>query len=42
MARKIFGEFMEFFLIGLNAFKIQTKFKFDLLPGFLIQHKFGI
>jgi hypothetical protein len=33
----IFGKFMEFFLKGLNSFKIQTKFKCSLLHEFLIQ-----
>jgi hypothetical protein len=42
MSRKIFGEFMEFFLKGLNPFNIQTEFNGDLFPGFLIQSPFGI
>jgi hypothetical protein len=33
-SRKIFGEFMEIFLKGLNHVKIQTKFKLDLIPRF--------
>jgi hypothetical protein len=33
---------MEFFLKDLNPFKIETKFKFELIPGFLIQNPFGI
>jgi hypothetical protein len=37
MARKIFGECMEFFLKGLNPFKIQTKFNFVWLPAFLFK-----
>jgi hypothetical protein len=32
--KKIFGEFIEFFIKGLNPFKIQTKFKLDLFLGF--------
>jgi hypothetical protein len=36
MPRKIFGEFMKFFLKGLNPFKFQTKFENILLPKFLI------
>jgi hypothetical protein len=42
MLRKNFGEFMEIFLKGLNPFKIQTKFKFDFLPKYLIQILLGI
>jgi hypothetical protein len=42
MSRKIFGEFMEFSLKGLNPFKIQTNFKLNLLPQFLIQIMFYI
>jgi hypothetical protein len=42
MSIKIFGEFMEFFLKGLDPFQIQTKFKLDLLPEFLIQCLLGI
>jgi hypothetical protein len=41
MSRKIFGEFMEFFLKGLNAFKIQTIFKFLFIAEFLIQIMLG-
>jgi hypothetical protein len=41
-SRKNFGEFIEFFLKGLNLFKIQTNFKFVLLLGFLIRDPFGI
>jgi hypothetical protein len=37
MSRKIFGEFMEFFPKDLKPFKIQTKFKCNLLSEFLIQ-----
>jgi hypothetical protein len=33
---------MTFFSKCLNPFKIQDKFKFDFLPGFLIQNTFGI
>jgi hypothetical protein len=33
---------MEFFLRGLNTFKIQTKFNFVRLPEFLIQILLGI
>ncbi len=42
MSIKIFGEFMEFFLKGLDPFQIQTKFKLDFLPEFLIQRLLGI
>jgi hypothetical protein len=42
MARKSFGEITYFFLKGLNPFKIQTKFKLDLFPEFLIQIMLGI
>jgi hypothetical protein len=42
MSRKIFGEFMEVFLKGLNPFKIQTNFKLDLFLGFLFQNPVGI
>jgi hypothetical protein len=41
ISRKIFGEFREFFPIGLNPFKIQASSKFDLFPGFLIQNPKG-
>jgi hypothetical protein len=34
MSRKIFGEFLEFFLKGLNPFKIQTNFKYVFIPDF--------
>jgi hypothetical protein len=37
MSRKDFYEFMEVFLKGLNLFKIQTKFKLDLLLNFIIK-----
>jgi hypothetical protein len=33
---------MDFFPKDLNPLKIQIKFKFDLLPKFLIQILFGI
>jgi hypothetical protein len=36
MSIKNFGEFIEFFLKGLNTFKIQTRFKLDLLMNFYI------
>jgi hypothetical protein len=36
-----FCEFMEFFLKGLNPFKIQTRFKLELLLNFIIQHPDG-
>jgi hypothetical protein len=42
MSRKIFGEFMECFLKGLNPFKIQTKFNLVWLHKFLIQIMLGI
>jgi hypothetical protein len=42
MWRKIFGEFMEFSLKGLNPFKIQTKFKCILVPEILIQLLLGV
>jgi hypothetical protein len=42
MSRNIFDEIMEYLLKGWNPFKIQTKFKFDLLPGFLIKNPFEI
>jgi hypothetical protein len=42
MSRKNFGEFMGFFLKGLDPFKIQTKFNFVWLPEFLIQILLGI
>ncbi len=32
---------MRFFLKGLNPVKIQTKFKFELFPEFLIQNPEG-
>jgi hypothetical protein len=41
MSRKIFGEFIEFFLKGLNHFKIQTSFKLEFLLEFLIQNPKG-
>jgi hypothetical protein len=41
-SRKIFGEFMEIFLKCLNPYKIQTIFKIDLIPRFLIQNPLGI
>jgi hypothetical protein len=41
MSRNNFGEFMEFFLKGLNTFKVQASLKFDLLPKFLIQNPEG-
>jgi hypothetical protein len=37
-----FFEFMEFFLKGLNPFKIQARFEFELFPGFLIQNPEGV
>jgi hypothetical protein len=42
MSRKNFGEFMGFFLKGLDPFKIQTKSNFVWLPEFLIQILLGI
>jgi hypothetical protein len=33
---------MEFFLKGLNPFKIQTIFKLDLFPRFVYKNPFGI
>jgi hypothetical protein len=43
MLRNNFGEFMEFLPKGLDPFKIQTRFKLDLIPDFLIQNpeRFG-
>jgi hypothetical protein len=41
MSRKIFYEFMRFFLQDLSHLKIKTKFKFELFPGFFIQHTEG-
>jgi hypothetical protein len=38
---KDFGELMEFFLKGLNSFKIQTSFKLDFLLKFIIQNPEG-
>jgi hypothetical protein len=35
MSRKNFGEFMEFFLKGLNPFKIHGIFKLELVPKFI-------
>jgi hypothetical protein len=34
----IFSEFMEFFLKGLNPFKIKTKFKLGFVLEFIIQY----
>jgi hypothetical protein len=42
MSEDIFGEFVEFFIKGLNPFKIQTNFKLDFLPGYLIPNPFRI
>jgi hypothetical protein len=42
MPGNIFGAFMEFFPKGLNSFKIQTKFKCNLVPEFVIQILLGI
>jgi hypothetical protein len=39
--RKKFGEFMEFFLKGLNSFKIQIIFILDLFLEFIIQNPEG-
>jgi hypothetical protein len=36
MSRKIFGEFMNFFLKGLYPFKIQTSFKLEFVLDFII------
>jgi hypothetical protein len=43
MSRNNFGEFMKFLPKGLDPFKIQTRFKLDLIPNFLIQNpeRFG-
>jgi hypothetical protein len=41
MLGKIFGEFIEFFLNGLNPFKIQIRFNLDLLLNFIIQNPEG-
>jgi hypothetical protein len=40
-SRKKFGEIMEFFSKGLNPFKIQTSFIFDLMLEFIIQNLEG-
>jgi hypothetical protein len=42
MSRKDFGEFMDFFLKGLNPFKIQTYFKLEFFLEFIILDPFGI
>jgi hypothetical protein len=42
VARYNFGEFLGFFRRGFKPFKIQTKFKFILLPQLLIQILLGI
>jgi hypothetical protein len=42
MPRKIFAELMGFFPKRLKPFKIEIKFKLDLLPGFLIQIILGV
>jgi hypothetical protein len=34
-------DFMRFFSKGLNPFKIQTKFKFELFPRYLIKNSEG-
>jgi hypothetical protein len=42
MSRKSFGEFMEIFTKRFENFKIQSKFKLDLFPGFTFHlEKFG-
>jgi hypothetical protein len=41
MPRKNFGKLMEFFLKGLNPFKIQTRFKLELVLNFIIQNLEG-
>jgi hypothetical protein len=41
MSRKDFGELMEFLLKGLNSFKIQTRFKLDLILESIIQNLEG-
>jgi hypothetical protein len=33
-----FGGLMRFLTEGLNTFKIQTRFKVDLFPNFIIQN----
>jgi hypothetical protein len=38
MSRQIFGELMRFFPKCLNPFKIQSRFKLDLLLDFIIQN----
>jgi hypothetical protein len=38
MSRKIFGEFMKFFLKCLRPFKIPTKFQIQFLTEFVIQN----
>jgi hypothetical protein len=37
MSRRIFGEFMGFFSRGLNPFKIQASFKFEIPLQFIIR-----
>jgi hypothetical protein len=41
MSSENLGEFMSFFPIGLNPFKIQTKFKLEWSPTPLIQNPEG-
>jgi hypothetical protein len=42
ISRKNFGELMDFFLKGLNPFKIQTCFKLEFFLEFIILNPFGI
>jgi hypothetical protein len=42
MSRKIFGEFMEFFLKGLNPFKIQTIVRLEFLLEFKLLPKLKV
>jgi hypothetical protein len=34
-SRENFGEFLRFFLEGLNPFKIHRRFKFESIPKFI-------
>jgi hypothetical protein len=37
ISRKNFSEFMDFFPKGLNPFKIQVRFTFELVADFIVQ-----
>jgi hypothetical protein len=41
MSRKNFGEFMKFFLKGLDPFKIHIRFKLEFVLKFIIQNLEG-